>query len=115
MREIIILNNIKTANGDNDFRYVFWLSVPTYLQVASTVVSQVPGITTAEQTALNNGSVREVAGEKQYPAAWTASQIGADLVTSFNTAQTNLNNVAPTKNYTGTYYDSVTGWQNVPA
>ena len=123
-REIIVYD-AQTAGGGTILFYAFWLAVPASLQasyVNPDFVSAVPlasavswGVTSAELTALQNGTVTEVTDHGGLPAGVTASQVGAFLTAAYTTAQTTLNNQAPAKNYAGAYYDSVAGWQNVPA
>ena len=124
-REIIIYSQEKQPSGDTDLKFVFWLSVPLNLQAQftrSTASSILPlstaqswGVTPTELTALQNGSVIEQVFDTQIPASETAAQVATLLQTSYTSAQTALNNLSPAKSYVGAYYDSVTGWQNVPA
>jgi len=110
-KNIIVLKQ-KNDNGYIEVQYLFWLAVPVAMQTFfadDTKKSIWLGAITADNTALQNGSVLEILGTSSYTLGTSTAVIGADLLNKFNSSQTLLNN---NNNYHfyGTYYDSVTGW-----
>ncbi len=111
--QIVVLTQ-QTQQNYITINYLFWLSVPTAMQAYyaaqnSTIKSAWIGASTAQTTALQNGSVLEVQGTLSFSSDTSVSTMGTALVTAFNTAQTNLNS-SITLQYYGSFYDSVNGW-----
>ena len=118
-REIIVLSVEKRPDNSTHLSGVFWLTTPASLVVprpgltsavpSSTTVSW--GVTSAELTALQNGTVTEQAWDSgQVPSGTTLAQIETGLVNLFNAAQTALNAKATAASYIGSFFDSVNGW-----
>lgn len=115
MRKIIVLNNQLQDNSTTLINYVFWLSVPAVNQKSNpSATSLVPDVTSAELTALQNGSVIEQTGSITASAGFIQSDVANILVRSYTQKQAVLTQQGSAKNYAGAYWDGTT-WFNVPA
>ncbi len=111
-RQIIVLEDQNPSRGDGDpisYRYAFWLTVPTARQsfyANASATSRVKDATTAEITAIQNGSIKETVDNFSAAAGTTLAQIQTGLVAQFNAAQAVLNSSASNAwNRYGTFYD----------
>jgi len=112
-KKIIILEHLHQPS-DNDYRYVFWLSVPVARQsfyANPLAVSAYPGATADELTAIRSGAIVEQVDVIPKLAGTTLGQLAASLVARFNEAQALLTAVNLYDRY-GTYWDGST-WTNV--
>lgn len=111
MRQIIILNNQVNPDNSITVNYVYWLPVPASIQKAISITSKVPDATTAESTALQNGSVIEQVNSGIFTVL---ADIQGQLIRNYNNSLQLLNKQGNMKNYSGVYWDG-TSWFNIPA
>ena len=115
-KQIIILDISENQGGISNIRCVFWFSVSSAFP-NSGFVSAYPGITGADQTALNNGTVIEEIHQFQFPNTSivnTWSTVEAVLLAFYNArksyrAGTTVALPDPGAKYQ-IYNDSSTGW-----
>jgi hypothetical protein len=94
-RQVVVLEQDSSESTNIKFKAAFWLSVPVARQfyfANATAQSAVKdgSVTTAELTALQNGSVLERVYQMIYPPGTTIAQIEADLQSKYATAQASL-------------------------
>jgi hypothetical protein len=121
-RQIIILENQNPGRGATDpisYRYAFWLSVPAARQsffANASATSAVIGLSAPELTAIQNGSIKELAGVFTVVPGTTVAQIEASLAAQFTAAQAALNSAAANAwDHYGTTWDGATWTLNTVA
>jgi hypothetical protein len=106
--QIIILNT-GVVPGYYVINYALWAAVPASRQTAyanPSATSAWTGATTAEITALQNGSVVESVQSTQFPIGTLPATIEAELVNRFTQYQTQITNANPWAYYGSTYNGS---------
>jgi hypothetical protein len=78
-------------------------------QLAQTSGSAWTGASTAENTAIQNGSVLEEVANSCFPVGQDVTTIKALLVNKWTVRNSQLNGVGPGQ-YQGVFFDSATGW-----
>ena len=109
-KKIIVLKRLDYINYF-EVSYVFWLAVPVSQQTFRanpTATSVYSGASTAENQAIQAGQIYEYVGKSSYTSGTAIGQVGSDLVTKYNNAQTSLNGDDEFQ-YFGTYWDG-TSW-----
>lgn len=115
-RDIVIIRTEKAQDGTITLTAVLWLSTPAVLVKAdATRTSLASAIATNPTTApelqaIKDGTITEQMYTVNAPAGTTNAQVGAILLNGLNAAQAALGGRAPSKDYTGTFHDSVAGW-----
>lgn len=110
MARLIIILDKQDAGGDIGFKVAFWASVPAARQtflVDATRKSAVVGLSAAELTAIQNGSVLEKVDSFRFPAGTTITQVQAALLVAYNAFQSDVTNLNPWQRY-GTFWDGTT-------
>jgi hypothetical protein len=106
--QIIILNT-GVVPGYYVINYALWAVPPADRQPAyanPNATSAWINATTAEITALQNGSVVESVQSTQFPTGTSPATIEAELVSRFNQYQTQISNANPWAYYGSTYNGS---------
>lgn len=88
-RQIIVLDTIADANGNQNIRVLFWLTPGANKQLPNpTAISAYRGVTPVELLNLQAGTVVEQSVSIQYPNGTAAATIQADLQIRWATANT---------------------------
>jgi hypothetical protein len=112
-RQIIILETNKAGDGYKSVNTVMWFPIaasnarvprPGFVSRASSLTGA-DAITQTEQTALEDGSVREEASQSQYPDTATNNEIKADLVKRFSSRSTAIAAEPATRQFYGVSYN----------
>lgn len=107
-KEIIALST--TPNGSTIILQVaFWYSITSGAVSRPTLTSQWTGASTAENTAIQNGTVIEEVEVFSFPLNATATTIKDVLNKRWTVRNGELNGQGPNIYY-GIFFDSVTGW-----
>lgn len=112
-KQIIVLERTDEPS-DMNFNVLFWLAVPVSRQpfyADVNKISQFKDISAQELQDIRDGKVLEVDQKASYLAGTPIASVRNDLVTRFNSAQTDFNTRNPWVRY-GTNYDGAT-WTNV--
>jgi hypothetical protein len=106
-KEIISLG---ATNGGLTVTYttLFWFPITSGAK-AQTSGSVWSGASTAENTAIQNGSVLEVQQSFSFPTGTSVTNVKAYLQQAWTNLNTQINGVGPAST-AGVYYDSSTGW-----
>ena len=111
-KKIIILGKQNISNYF-EVSYLLWVDVPLEQQtfrINPDATSQYKGATTAEITALKDGSIVEMMGLCSFAEGTIIPTIKAELIGKYNAAQNDVN--ADTKfSYYGVYYNGA-NWAN---
>ena len=111
-KEVIVLTVTADTFGQTVVNYLLWLPVPNGQQIAlgTNVQSAWIGASSAENVAIQQGTVIEEAYQVKYPNTYSEVTIEADLVARYASRlavfQARVNPLA----FYGIYYDSATGW-----
>lgn len=109
-KQVIILSIDQGDPGLINVNCAFWIAVPPGSEIPqSTGRSAWSGASTAELTALQNGTVLEKTNSFVFSSAKTKAQIEADLAAAFNSLQTAFT-TRPVGQFFGVFLDSATGW-----
>lgn len=106
-KQIIVLNR-QISETDQIIEVVFWFSI-TQGAEAVTSNSLWNGASSAENTAIQNGSVKEEAFTFTYPVSLAATNIKADLQQRWTNRNAEIGGIGPAVYY-GIYLDNSTGW-----
>lgn len=104
---VIILDR---DTNDNEFSYVLWADVPVARQpfyANANAKSAWAGATTADNTALQNGSVVEQSGAQRVPVGATTAQMQAFLQQRWTDYQAAITAANPWQRY-GSTWDGTT-------
>lgn len=106
-KQIIVLNN----NSDGTFvtyQMAFWFSIASGVQTQASG-SVWTGASAAENTAIQNGTVKEEVKSFVFPIGTPSATIKSFIQQAWTDRNSQLNGIG-TAQYYGVYLDSVTGW-----
>lgn len=106
-KQIIVLG--KTTNGATDnLSLVFWYAISSGALVR-TNGSEWSGASTAENTAIQNGTVLEEQQAFSFPVGTATTTIKDVLNKAWALRNSQINGIGPAQ-YAGVFFDSSTGW-----
>jgi len=106
-KQIIVIQ--QSANGAQQcYTVANWYAITTGLQ-AQTKGSAWSGASTAENTAIQNGSVLEEVNTTCFPVGQDVGSIKLVLQKAWSVRNGEIGGVGPAQ-YQGVFFDSVTGW-----
>jgi len=107
-KEIIALTQV--SDGTNQtIQFAMWYSITSGMLPQPTVSSQWAGASTAENTAIQNGTVKEEIYIHTFPLNTPATAIKAVVNQAWTDRNAQINGVGPNQ-FNGIFFDSVTGW-----
>jgi hypothetical protein len=86
----------------------FWFPITSGIKT-QTNGSAWSGASAAENTAIQNGTVQEVAFARSYPAGLPTANIKADLQQAWGNKNAQIGGVGPAQ-FANVFFDSSTGW-----
>jgi hypothetical protein len=106
-KEIIVLT--QTSDGTNQtYQFAFWFPV-TQGAAPQLTGSQWTGATTAENTAIQNGTVKEEIYVHTFPVGTSTTAIKTVVNQAWTARNVQIAGVGPNQ-FFGTFFDSATGW-----
>src|SRR5690349_9887957 len=106
-KQIIVLD--QNSDGTNQtIRFAFWFPVTAGITPQPTFVSAWSGASTAENTALQNGTVKEELYFHTFPLGTPTANIKAVVNQAWTQRNTQINGIGPNQ-YFGVFFDSATG------
>lgn len=106
-KKVICLGKSSSSGYDN-YNFVMWYPITTGA-LPRTAGSLWSGASTAESTAIQNGSVLEEEESYQVPAGIAPTTIKDIALCRWAVRNSQLNGIGPAQ-YNGVFDDSVTGW-----
>lgn len=97
-----------TSGSNVCYRIANWYVITTGQQT-QTAGSQWSGASTAENTAIQNGSVLEEVNNQCFPVAQDVTSIKAVIVQFWTVRNSQIGGIGPAQ-FQGVFFDSVTGW-----
>ena len=105
-KQIIVLSS--TSNGTTaSYNFLFWFVITSGALSAGN--SAWTGASGAENTALNNGSVKEEVVSYNFPVGTATATINSVVNQAWTERNAQINGIGPNIFY-GVFYDSITAW-----
>jgi len=114
-KQVIILDTLIDANGNQNVRYAFWFAVSAGKQYPNpNAVSAYRGVTAAELAAIQGGTVFEQTGTIQYANGTATATIQTDLQGRWTAANTAFQALTNQNQFFGASWDGAS-WTAAPA
>lgn len=110
-RQITVLTQQGVSSGTRQVKCVFWFTIaPANAQVPIPgFQSRATTVSTAEQTALENGSVREEIQDFEFPSSYTATEMKALINKRYTDRAAAIAIEPATRAFYGVTYDPTVG------
>jgi hypothetical protein len=107
-KQIIVLT--QSSDGTNvTYQFAFWFPITAGITQQPTVTSQWAGASTGDNTAIQNGTIKEEIYLHTFPIGTSTATIKAVVNQAWTLRNTQLAGIGPNQ-FFGVFFDSVNGW-----